>query len=160
MLLPLQGDECLHELADALQQQLEQLEQHQQTCTATTQQTPSSQQQQQQQDVPAPSAGGCNSSSRSSGMPVGHLLLRLDHMRSKASYSRTIKQWAAELSLTGMFVCLSLHRLLHKAAGSCNAQPSMRIARASKYICSDLALRRSCTFWTVCYQSGKGSLPH
>ncbi|WIA14287.1 hypothetical protein OEZ85_002821 [Tetradesmus obliquus] len=95
----LQGAECLHELADALQQQLQQLEQHQQAQPAPSSQPP-------QCGAPSRSSGngGSSRSSRSADVPVVRLLLRLDHMRSKASYSRTIKQWAAELSLTGLLL--------------------------------------------------------
>uniref|UniRef100_A0A383WH73 RWD domain-containing protein 3 n=1 Tax=Tetradesmus obliquus TaxID=3088 RepID=A0A383WH73_TETOB len=95
----LQGAECLHELADALQQQLQQLEQHQQAQPA-----PSSQPQQCGAPSRSSGDGGSSRSSRSADVPVARLLLRLDHMRSKASYSRTIKQWAAELSLTGLLL--------------------------------------------------------
>lgn len=95
----LQGAECLHELADALQQQLQQLEQHQQAQPA-----PSSQPQQCGAPSRSSGNGGSSRSSRSAEVPVARLLLRLDHMRSKASYSRTIKQWATELSLTGLLL--------------------------------------------------------
>jgi non-ribosomal peptide synthetase component F len=95
----LQGSECLHELADTLQQQLEQLAQQQQdSCAAATQQTSTSLQQQSSSQA----AGLNGGSSSGKEAPVGCLMLRLDHMRAKASYSRTIKQWAAELNLTGM----------------------------------------------------------
>lgn len=36
---------------------------------------------------------------------IRRILLRLDHMRARASYSKTIKQWAAQLNLTGDSIC-------------------------------------------------------
>jgi hypothetical protein len=119
--LLLQGSECLHELADILQQQLEQLaQQPQDTSAAASQQASNSLQQQSSKQAAGPE-GGSSSSGRDA--PVEHLLLRLDHMRAKASYSRTIKQWAAELNLTGKSYLMEVTGILQSGwvLGVCNS---------------------------------------
>jgi hypothetical protein len=145
----LQGAECLHELADTLQQQLEQLAQRQQVHSPTSQLTSTSQQQCVETAAISASSGG---SSNSANEPVGRLLLRLDHMRSKASYSRTIKQWAAKLNLTGgpaAAAAASLHGLavgLAVRQASCEhvqlllVMPTYLIA-----LCATLLCLRACT---------------
>jgi hypothetical protein len=71
------------ELAATLQEQLNQLQLQQQQQQAAVQDS--------QQQQPA---GTTENSCR-------RVLLRLDHMRDRAGYTATIKQWAAELHLTG-----------------------------------------------------------
>lgn len=77
-----EGRECLSE---AIQVMLESLarqdELGKQPEASSTQQAP-------QQDLP----------------PLALALLRLDHMRNKGAYTRTIKAWAKELGLTGRLV--------------------------------------------------------
>lgn len=81
-----QGCECLVELAATLQEQLNQLQlqlQQQQQQAAQGLQL-------QQPQAAATTGSNCR-----------RVLMRLDHMRDRAGYTATIKQWAAELHLTG-----------------------------------------------------------
>ncbi|KAF8063781.1 RWDD3 [Scenedesmus sp. PABB004] len=78
------GAECLHELAEALAAQLADLEQQRRTA------------------ADGQPGGGAASGCSPAALPVRRrVLLRLDHMRERAAYTRTIRQWAAELRLSG-----------------------------------------------------------
>ncbi|KAF6260037.1 hypothetical protein COO60DRAFT_929266 [Scenedesmus sp. NREL 46B-D3] len=135
----LQGNESLHELADTLQQLLRQLPQQQKSCTAMHHAAESKQQLQQCAPQAIGSTGG---SSRDADVPVERLLLRLDHMRSKASYSRTIKQWAADNNLTGFLLfCHSLIIILLEGCPSDLA----RYLYLARTVCVDVdAAGRKC----------------
>lgn len=110
-----QGNECLHDLAESLELQLEKLDRQQgQECSSAAGPALTA------ADPPAVSGQACTHGNSpasgqvaagqhiqpaaSSSVPAGRLLLRLDHMRSKASYTRTIKNWAAQLNLTGGYI--------------------------------------------------------
>jgi hypothetical protein len=41
----------------------------------------------------------------SSNVPMRYVLLRIDHMRQRQQYTKTIQKWVAELGLTGK-LCL------------------------------------------------------
>jgi hypothetical protein len=89
------GEEVLFSLAEALTSHLEQHAQQQQQ-----------QEQQQQQvvveDTPAAPNRGTGAGPPAPGAaPLRRVLLRLDHMRQRAPYARTIHGWAAQLGLTG-----------------------------------------------------------
>lgn len=81
-----QGAPCLYDLASALQQELNQLQQQRQ-------------QESRQQDQLAPDQQQLVEEGSSGFRRV---LLRLDHMRDRPGYTAIVKQWAAELQLTGV----------------------------------------------------------
>jgi hypothetical protein len=85
------GEEVLFSLAEALTERLEQRAQQQQE-----------QEQEQMEDTAAHHQGGSGQASHAPGVgPLRRVLLRLDHMRQRAPYARTIHAWADQLGLTG-----------------------------------------------------------